>query len=304
MKSALNSLDIRRLSESENFGKVKMKQRLIGGSILFLMILFFIWLTWEKHLYEGSLISQTQAAQHRDDYLKWQTQDAYLNKEYHNRPFDFNSYGRDGYYKIDPETILTSLENGDTNVFKPLLKDPTKVERVADASISWTQADYLRVFSAFSKLVWDDSMGSQIWKIYYVDFVGSCFDKPCNLHNALIVYFKISANSYTTRIMEIQPSFGLVRWGDETSYPVVRQWKGVELSAARITAEDALKIAEKNGGREIRLRAPNKYTVTVHSWESDKNWQVQYIFDDPPFYQFLVDFDTGRYEFSEVYGLP
>lgn len=257
------------------------------------------------HRYKRSFVAQTLDVERKENYLKWQTQDAYLNKEYHKRPFDFKSYGRDGYYKIDPQTILTSLENEDMNVFEPLVTDPNKIEKLTDISVAWTQADYLRIFSAFSKLVWDDSMDPKVWGIYYVNFVGRCFDEACNLHNALIVYFKISANSYTTRIMEVQPSFGLVRWGDETNYPLVRRWESVQLTEARITAEDALKIAEKNGGREIRLKAPNKYTVTVDSWGSDnKIWQVQYLFDDPPFYQFLIDFDTGRYKYSKIYGLP
>jgi hypothetical protein len=269
------------------------------------MIVFFTWLASNRNPYLRSVVVQTAVVYSPEEYISRQTQAAYVNKEYYKRPFDFNNYGRDGYYKFNPQTILSSLEHEDKNVFEPLSTIPSKVEKITDTSISWTQADYLRVFSAFSKLVWNDSMDSKVWKIYYVDFVGNCFDDVCNLHNALIVYFTISANSYTTRIIEIQPSFGLVRWGDKTSYPLVRQWEGVELSPKRITAEDALKIAEENGGKEIRLKAPNKYMVTVHAWESkNNNWQVQYLSDDPPYYEFLINFDTGRYDFSENYGLP
>jgi len=282
-----------------------MKKRLIGGSILFLVIMFFIWLTSDKYVHEGYLISPTHDAHFQEEYLRSQIQDAYLYKEYYKRPFDFNSYGRDGYYKIDPKTILTSLENGNTNVFEPLLKYPNKVEKITDVSISWTQADYLRIFLAFSKLVWDNSMDSKVWRIYDVNFSAECFDEVCNFDDAQIVYFKIAANSYTTRIMQIQPSLGLVRWGDETSYPLVRQWEGVELTTARITAEDALKIAEENGGREIRLKASNKCIVAVSSpGSNNKNWHVRYIFQDPPIYEFFIDFETGRYEYSELYGLP
>jgi hypothetical protein len=253
---------------------------------------------------------QTAVVHSEEELLSRQTQDAYLYKEYHERPFVFNSYERDGYYKFDPSTIFTSLQNGETSLFEPLSQEPSSVEKVTDASISWTQADYLEIFSALSALVWDDSMDPMVWKIYDVSFLVECIDETCIFDNADIVYFKISANSYTTRIMRIQPFLGLARWGDGTSYPPVRQWEGVELTTARITAEDALKIAEENGGRKLRLKADNKCIMSVSSpalgssGPNNRNWYVQYIFQDPPIYEFFIDFDSGKYEFNEMYGLP
>ena len=288
-----------------------MKKKLIGGSILFLMIGCLTWLTWNaEHPYLRSVVVQTAVVYSQEENIRQQTQDPYLYKEYYKRPFDFNSYERGGYYRFDPKTIFTSLQNGEMNFFEPLSHDPNTVEKITDVSISWTQADYLEIFSALSTLVWDDSMDPMVWKIYDIDFLAECIDESCIFDQADIVYFKISANSYTTRIMRLQPSLGLARWGDETSYPLVRQWEGVELTTARITAEDALKIAEENGGREIRLKAADKCILAVSSpalsssGSNNKNWHVRYIFQDPPIYEFFIDFDTGKYEFNEMYGLP
>src|SRR5512138_839606 len=120
-----------------------MKKLLVGGIIFFLVALFVISLRWDNDL-------------HKQEDLRM--------------PTSLGSYSGYGDYKIDPETILISLEQGNTNVFEPLLKDPRDVEELTDISISWTQADFMMIFSALSKHVWEDSMDPKVWKIYDIDF--------------------------------------------------------------------------------------------------------------------------------------
>jgi hypothetical protein len=189
---------------------------LISGSILFLILLFTISLRWDNSLDEQEDLRM---------------------------PVSLGSYDGYGDYKIDPETILVSLENGNTDVFQSLLEDPRDVEELTDIAISWTQADFMRIFSALSKFVWDDVMDPNVWNVYAIHFSGGCIDEVCEFfHYARIVYFKKTGNSYTTRFMDIQPYFGLVRWGDGASYrqPILYKWKGVELAASKVSAENAL----------------------------------------------------------------
>lgn len=251
-----------------------MKKLLVIGSILFLVLLFFISLWWDSSRREQESLRMTVS---------------------------LGSYSRYGAYKIDPETILVSLEHENTNVFEPLLEDPRDVEELTDISISWTQADYLRIFSALSKLVWDDGMDPQVWSISDIDFSGGCIDEGCDpFHYARMVYFKKVGLSYTTRFMDIQPYFGLVRWGDGANYlqPIWRKWKGIEFARAKVTAEDALRIAEENGGRKKRLSASgNRCPVEVYSSRSDpENWNVWCA---PHLYKFLIDLNTGEFKISE-----
>ena len=79
--------------------------RIIGGTI-FLLILIFIM----------TLVSDNQL--HKQEDLRL--------------PSRISSYSDAGYYKIDPETILTSLGDGDEDVFTEdpsLLRSTSPLER-------------------------------------------------------------------------------------------------------------------------------------------------------------------------------
>jgi hypothetical protein len=251
-----------------------MNKRLIGGLILSLVLIFISLLGWDNSLHEQEDLRM---------------------------PVSLGSYSGYGDYKIDPETILISLENGNSNVFEPLLEDPRDIEEVTDISISWTQADFMRIFSALSELVWDDSMDPKVWSIYDINFTGGCIDKICDLDFAKIVYFKKTGNSYTTRFMDIQPYFGLVRWGDGASYrqPILRKWKGVDLALSKVSAEGALRMAEENGGREKRLKISDRCGVYIYSSRfNDDNWNIAYHFGLPPYsFHVAIDLETGIAEF-------
>src|SRR5574341_1203099 len=105
-----------------------MKKRLIGGVILFLgLIIIVISIVWDDHPNDQEGLRQ---------------------------PGNLGSYSEYGYYKIDPDAIFVSLKNGDAKAFQPLLKDSNEIwEEIPDLSISWTQADFMRIISALSKLV-------------------------------------------------------------------------------------------------------------------------------------------------------
>jgi hypothetical protein len=245
-----------------------MKKRLIGTTILFLILLLVFSLHWDNKLHEQEDLRM---------------------------PVSLGSYSGYGDYKINPQTILISLELGNTNVFEPLLEDPRDVEELTDISISWTQADFMRIFSALSKFVWDDAMDPKVWNIYAIHFSGGCIDEDCELfHYARIIYFTKTGNSYTTRFIDIQPYFGLVRWGDGASYrqPILHKWKGVDLAASKVSAENALKIAEENGGKERRLKVYDRCPVYIDATRfNPENWDVSCI---PGLYTFLIDLDTGE----------
>ena len=244
-----------------------MNKRLIGGVVFFLGLIIVISLVWDNRPND---------------------------QEGLRLPGSLGSYSEYGYYKIDPETILVSLKNGDANVFQPLLKDPNEIwEEIPDLSISWTQADFMRISSALSKLVWNESMDPKVWSIYDIYFSGWCTDNSCDLDSVQVVYFKTVRNSYATRFMDIHPYFGLVRWGDGASYPqpLLRKWKGVEFATSKIAAEEALRIAEANGGRERRLKATDGCYVSVNSSRfNPEYWHVMCVAG----YQSNIDLDSGE----------
>jgi hypothetical protein len=250
-----------------------MNKRVIVGSIIIIVIIALVFVT---------LICVDEIIGRRDMRTS---------------PSLLTSYPSTGYYQIDPETILSKLEQGKTDVFVPLLEDPDMAEPLNDVPYSWTQADFLEVASALGQMAWDDPMDLDNWSVYFVLFVGSCQDDPMGFDNADITYFKAieldGEKVYTTRKIEIDPDYNLVRWGNEAIYPQsVGNWKGVDLAGAKITADDALRIAEENDG----IRSDTLCAVYVSSPSSDNNgkWHLR----DAGF-RMYVDMETGKYEIPD-----
>jgi hypothetical protein len=227
--------------------------------------------------------------------------DNYLHKEEDlRRPSDIGSYSDMDYYNIDPATVLTSLESEDTDVFSPLLQNPNEIEEVTDLSIRWTQADFLKIAGALGQFVWGDPMDFKDWSVYYISFEGSCND-PIGFDYASITYFKTGRKTYTTRLIEIGPYYGWVRWGGGKTYPkpILQKWNNVDLLGAEITADDAVRIAREDA-RE-RFQVNNNCGVLISSPQNDdsKNWHLKIFPGSLNYITYIVNFDTGSYTFQK-----
>ena len=218
-------------------------------------------------------------------------------------PANLSSYPDRGYFKIDPETILTSLAQGNSEVFAPLPENLNSVQSSSNVSFSWTQSNFLEVASALVQRVWKDPMSMKDWSIYFILFQTDCRDNINGFDFAAITYFKLTTMEgrtvYVTRHIDVVPYDTVVRWGDGAWYPVpiLQKWKSVNLAEARFTAEDALQIAEKHGGKEARLNAENNCLLQVDSPQNSdyKNWYLSYLIR-PDFVNYAIDLDTGEYK--------
>jgi len=258
-----------------------MNKRLIGKSTFLLVLMFII-----------------VACNHEFDEL-----------ERFRNPNNLSSYDPEiypnsdiGYYRIDPKTILAELDRGETNVFTPLLEDPNLVEEPTHATASWTQEDFVEIASALGKLTWDDPMNLAEWSVYSILFHGNCQDDLRGFHSVDITLFKtVEVNgekAYTTRLIEINSESGWVRWGSGATYsrPILHRWSGIDLAGAKITADEALHIAEENGGKEARLQSANRCFIHVgSSMDDNANWHLDY-FLAPGVLSYSIDLNTGEYE--------
>ena len=211
-----------------------------------------------------------------------------------NLPNDMGSYQNSGYFKIDPRTILTSLETGNTSVFIPFFGDPQKIPAISDLPIYWTQSDFFKIARALGLIVWDDPMDLKDWSVYYIYFDCECGD-PIGLYSAYITYFKPMRNSYVTRLIAIEPSFGWVWWGDGQIYfqPILRKWTSTDLAGAKITADDALRVVREDIKTNFQIINNNCGVMMNSSRFDPKNWSLDVFLgpDQRIFYQ--VNLYTG-----------
>lgn len=199
-----------------------------------------------------------------------------------------------GYYKINPETILTSLDRGETNLFSPQIA--TSSAPMVKATISWRQSDYLLITNAVFQSVWKETFNS--WSLLSMVFETTCHDNPDGFESGDIHFFKESdEENYTTREVIITPQHENISWGGNREFPRLNSaWKSIDLIQLKITAEDALRIAEDNGGRSFRLDAKNKCNIgMILNMNAYDDWNVGYQGYDG-LSNFLIQIDpyTGK----------
>lgn len=105
-----------------------------------------------------------------------------------NNPGFLGSYQNNGYYRINPETILGDLDQGKTDVFTPFFGDPDNIKDFY--TTVWTQSDYLEIANALSQKVWNEPLDLKDWGVYEVYFQEGCTDNPRGFDTLIISYYK------------------------------------------------------------------------------------------------------------------
>ena len=203
-----------------------------------------------------------------------------------------------GYYKIAPRTILASLDGEDTNIFTTLPEvDALALEALTGLSIYWKQADFLRIASAMGQFSWGDPMDLRDWNVSDIFFGGSC-GESIGFDYADITYFRTRMNSYTTRFIDIDPYFGLVRWGKDEIYlqPIMQKWKSVDLLGSEINADDALRIVNEDVKVHFQLK-DNICGVMMSSSRYDpENWDSLILRGPLDPIDYTVNLYTGEFK--------
>lgn len=189
-----------------------------------------------------------------------------------------------GYFQINPETLLSSLDEGKTDVFLPELRDMEEVgapsPAMYNAPIPWRQADYIMIFNALNQFVWEDTL--EDWSVYEMSFSANCQENFVGFVEGSIVYYKDTLvngqKKYTTRHFTIVPEYLSAGWGGGKNFPhplFIFDWKRIDIDDIKIRAEDALKTAEDNGGRDARVKINNKCYISV--WMLPTNWRGWWV---------------------------
>ena len=206
-----------------------------------------------------------------------------------------------GSFIIDPEKIIESLNNGGTDIFTPNLQqvDGEKPGVLFEKPINWTQREYLTITEALNQFVWKDVLND--WELYDMVFDLNCQDNPSGFERGGMTYFKTippdsGKKGYAVRDFFIDPKYTYVEWRGGANYPrPLFGWKGIDLDNLRITAEDALRIAEENGGKNTRLRFNNNCRIKL-TLEPERyaGWFIKYRVEGLPEFGIMVDPFTGK----------
>ncbi len=183
------------------------------------------------------------------------------------------------YFAINSLTILDSLDQGKTDIFT-LLESTPQARSSTYEEVSWSQADYLRIAKAIYQQAWQESLEAQ--DIYSMTFKMDCEEIEQGLFNEaeIISFIVLPTDKEETRRefhTYIRPPDQYVFTMKEDYTPNIQVKTPINLAQYRISAEEAVQIAEQNGATERRLKFGNDCTINVLAPGSvRKGWSVSY----------------------------
>ena len=210
----------------------------------------------------------------------------------------------DQYYIINPETLLTSLKKGETNVFSPADERPEDIPSNQQIPVNWSQADYLYIVNALYKHVLGETL--QDWQLNKTDFALGCKDVGIGFQNGRFEFFKLAnkhgRGSRITLFVDIDPRHNFVNLWEAEYYPKLVDWTAVDLAQLKISADDVLEFAENSGGQQKRQSVGNACDISM--WLSPdsaryKGWEVLYtrIDDRTSLFHIQIDPVTEQIHF-------
>lgn len=209
---------------------------------------------------------------------------------------------QEGAHTMDSQTILQSLANGNTRVFTLLTATPDATPQDTLSPVHWSQADYLQIAKAFHEMQWKEPLGN--WKLRSFIFrIDGCENAPLGPQFVSFKFFKIvhtrEEDSRLVHNIYIHPRQNLVEWGDAEYFPQVEQWSYLDLMKIEIPAEQALRIAESQGGQQARLTVEKDKCWILGELVAgirNNNWEISYLSGQTTVFEINIDKQTGEYQ--------
>jgi hypothetical protein len=206
------------------------------------------------------------------------------------------------YYSIDSGTILESLSRGNKDVFTLLAATPEVTPTSPIALVNLRQQDFILIAQALHEKSWGKSFGDL--NLYNMSFDIDCSNiEQGSFYSATFKLFEVIQDQGEEKRIEhwitIIPSENLVYTTSVEYQPNVNFKEPIDLTHYQITAEEALQIADENGGYEKRQEVDNACSVSVNAPGPDrKGWQITYVKEPETInllYKIAVDPQTGEY---------
>jgi hypothetical protein len=197
-------------------------------------------------------------------------------------PINIGVFFSIGSATIDPTTLLEDIRSGEQTLFlHPQSNFPENPPFIV--LIGWSQNDYIEIAKALYKEIWNDDPSK--WHLYRVSFYTSCKNSSGKFESAELYYYqevKVDGKRmYSVRDILVQPEYGYIVWGGDTKFPrPLWGWAEIDLEdIKRISAEEALKLADQQEGSEFRNKNNNDCRISVDMWPwgyERSDWKVGY----------------------------
>ncbi|HCB01681.1 MAG TPA: hypothetical protein DEP19_04800 [Anaerolineae bacterium] len=212
------------------------------------------------------------------------------------------------YYEINPETVLSEIEEGNIEVFQYFEERDIYPEHPS-GSFAWSSADYFAIAKAHHLYRTGETADGE-WKIFAPGSfeIDQCSDDMQGFDKATIIFYKREPESFPVVYIEIRPLrehiYSAIPDYERISYDTLIEnflfdpdtaFKEALSVQGSITAEKALQIAEEAGGKELRQQLSNNECRIVIAYFFDK-WVVRYYWGGTYFLTVDIDPNDGTYK--------
>lgn len=197
-------------------------------------------------------------------------------------------------YTFEPSSIIQSITDGNKQMFV-LTKSDLHSDEIDTEIRDWDQSKYLTIVDAFHKFVWNESVDN--WILNSMSFSQSCDQVGRGFQNASFSFIKNDGSGKKDSVIEHQIDI----------YPnrkLINSWEFLHDTAAfrnrsiqtisKLTANDTLTIAERNGGLEARTKINNSCEISVllsPNARGNLQWTVLY---SPEILSVTIDPVSGK----------
>ncbi len=186
------------------------------------------------------------------------------------------------FYIINPQTILQSITQKEKGIFPfPLSEPPIEIPSTQQNVVNWKINEYIKINEAIYDQIWDDTLNG--WHLTSISFSLGCKDAEKGFQDGWFIYFKdeTTPSSIIRKVREINidPRNNYIMVYERKYEPKLIDWSVIDVKKLKVSADDALQIAEKDGGWESRINAKNNCYIDlwlVPGKPGYKGWNVGY----------------------------
>jgi hypothetical protein len=169
---------------------------------------------------------------------------------------------REEEYSFDAASLPEVISNGESNIFKLLTATPA-VTPPDSSPIQWTQADYFAVAQAIHKFAWKDSLKD--WNLREMAFTLRCSEIKLGPQGARFEFFRNERfegeDARSRKDLYITPRENRIKLYETKYQPVYEKWSSIDLSNVKVQVENALLLAEQNGGILFRQEVGDNCSI-------------------------------------------
>lgn len=205
------------------------------------------------------------------------------------------------YYSMNPATLMPSLKSGDAKAFIPKSQELGLLPVDQQVPVDWFQSDYFYVANSLYEKVLNDPL--QGWQLSSMDFSTNCSYVSTGFQNGRFDFFKVEKKNErqarVIRFTDIDPRGNFVHVKESEFYPTSLHWEAIDLAQLKISADQALQIAEAKGGQEKRQSLKDACAISLilaPNSASYRGWAVFYTrsADSTSLFKIYIDPITGE----------